>query len=305
MDQSLRRRKLKANASPDFSLYLLSLHGDILKDNLFLFLHKIGVPLGCGIRCRGSSGLPGPWREQRAMPGPQHALLQRSRSDCRARKPLLYPTSFCNKANHPFWTFCIKKVVQLFMLPLQHRSSAGRSAGRGGRAWAHTCPRTTRAEPGCAWPRAGSWAAPHSDGPGDLSSWGPELLGRPLSHPREAPARAVQTRGRDSSERQGPAEGSRLPSRPSPSQLLRPFSGGRGPDGYRSQDIKEGIVIKTRFPHQKSWHLSSTFTEGKWPGWLPQQVGGGASPAGRRKQHPDPPPSRPPEQAEWPSCKFR
>lgn len=74
----LRRRKPKANASPDFSLYLLSLRGDILKDNLFFyFLHKIGVPLGVESAPGGALGPPGPWRAAGAVPGPQHALLHK------------------------------------------------------------------------------------------------------------------------------------------------------------------------------------------------------------------------------------
>lgn len=45
-----------------------------------------------------------------------------------------------------------------------------------------------------------------------------------------------------------------------------PVSGweGRGSIGTVHSLSEKGLSIKTRFSHQKSWHLSSTFTEGKW-----------------------------------------
>lgn len=107
----LRRRKPKANASPDFSLYLLSLRGDILKDNLFfLFSTQNRCPVGCGISSRGSSGAPRALASSgRCAGAPARPPAQGAGLTAGPEKPLFYPTSFCNKATPSILDFLYKK----------------------------------------------------------------------------------------------------------------------------------------------------------------------------------------------------
>lgn len=176
------------------------------------------------------------------------------------------------------------------------------------------------AEPGCRLALGqGAGAASHTQtGPG-LHLWNLSSLGTTSEpSPREDAGLMGSLLGRGCADtgagqapgRQGPTESRHLtaltlrylhePRPAASSQLLQVLSwGGRGLYGYRSQYYQRRDVIKTRFPHQKSWLLSSTFTEGKWPRTAAPARGRWSLPCRPTEAAPRPPtPHPPPEQAE-------
>lgn len=121
----LRRRKLKANASPNFSLYLLSLHGDILKDNLFLFSTQNRCPVGVWNQLQGELWDPEALASSGCCAGaPARPPAQGAGLTAGPEKPLLYPTSFCNKANPSILDFLYKKGYSALHAATQAQSSA-------------------------------------------------------------------------------------------------------------------------------------------------------------------------------------
>lgn len=181
--------------------------------------------------------------------------------------------------------------------------------GSGGRAWAQTRPQ--HPEPGAAWCAGrggagwGSWGSiTHTDEvPGSLPLE-PGFLGEvtsvtplpPLSPgtPSCADTRgAGQTLGKARPTEADPLitvtllsaqESPLLPASLSAVRVLpapaSPVSGVGWGGALLIQFTglsKKGFSIKTRFSHQKSWHWSSTFTEGKWQRTGCPARGGGAS----------------------------